>query len=155
MPRGGLQIASFLVRWGSIAGMAFAAFLFLNHAQFWARATSTSGVVVGEVSSMSTTRSGGRTVGSSYSVAPEVSFETASGETFTFLSAVGYGELLKYQRGQEIPVLYLASDPETARVYSLFELFVLPVVLFFFAGVFWIVGLVLQFASEGPTRKPD
>ena len=150
-----LKTASFLVRWGSIAGMVFAVYLFVNNAQFWVRASTAKGIVSSEAGSTSSTISGGRRVGTSVSYAPVVSFETASGEKFTFLSDIGYVDLLKYDRGEEIPVLYLESNPKSAKINSWFELFVLPVILFCFAGVFWGVGLLIQFLAEGAPKKAE
>jgi hypothetical protein len=153
MPKSGVRVAGFLVRWISLAGLAFAVFTFINNAQFWLRSASSMGTVIGEASSMSTSIRGGRTIGTSVSFAPKVSFQTATGETVSFLSDVGYGELLKYKRGEEIPVLYLPGDPETAKVNSFFQMFVLPVILFGFCAVFWGIGIVMRAMTEDTPKE--
>lgn len=148
-----LKVLQFLVRWGGLATMALAIFFFVSNTIFWIRAESTTGIVVGE-HGMSATLSGAhRHIPGGTAYAPLVSFETESGEEITFLSNIGYGKGINYGTNVEVSVLYLASNPQGAKVKSYLELFGLPVVLFLFGGVFWIVGVFMQFLSEPANSK--
>ena len=148
-----LNILQFLVRWGSLATMALAIFFFVSNAFFWVRAESATGIVIGEKAMEQTLSGSRRNISSPPAYAPFVRFKTASGEEVTFLSNVGYGKGLNYGTDTEVAVLYLAGDPKAAKVKSYSELFGLPVVLFAFGGVFWLVGIFLQFLSEPAQKK--
>ena len=45
-----------------------------------------------------------------------------------------------------------STSPENAKFSSLQEMFMLPVILFVFGGVFLVVGIVIQFPAE-PSNK--
>ncbi len=139
----------YIFRWGGIATMAFAIYLFASNAFFWIRADSTIGAVVAQ-QQMETPRN--LTIQQSTyhekAYSPYIAFKTGDGEEITFLSNIGYGKNFAFNVGDKIPVLYLRSNPQTAMVNSLLEMFVLPLVLFGFGGVFWVVGIIAQFIAE-------
>jgi len=84
--------------------------------------------------------------------APVIRFQTADGKTVSIVSDVGYGENFAYRHGDEVTMLYLSADPQSAKIRSFFELIGLPFVLAGFAGVFWIVGLFAQFMYEANSK---
>lgn len=133
-----------VLRWGSVALMLFAVYTFASNAVFFLRAEATAGVVV----KLQAMKGSNRELNRAPAIAPTISFKTAAGDEVSFESDVGYGELLTYARGEEVPVLYSPSNPVDAKVYSLFELFVLPIILLAFCGVFWVVGIVVQYLAE-------
>jgi len=139
--------------WGSLATMAFAIYLIAGNAFFWVRAESVTGVVVAQKETITNRRdplqkSFKQIVRREVSYAPYIKFKTGTGEEVTFLSNIGYGKNFAFHSGDKVPVLYLSSDPASAKVNSLLEMFALPLVLFVFGGIFWIVSIVVQYLAE-------
>jgi hypothetical protein len=146
------KIFSRLFRWLGIAAVAFAAFLLASNIVFWIRADTAVGIVTKQEVIKDT---GTPSVYREKAYAPVISFENLDGETITVTSDVGYGEHFAYTNGDEVPLLYLASDPQSARIRSIFELIGLPVVLAGFGFVFWIVGIFVQFMSEMNAKQAE
>ena len=148
-----LKIAHYIFRWGGIATMVFSVYLFSSNAIFWVRAEATTGTVVGQ-EQMEGIRQPSNKMRryQEKAYAPYITFSTEAGKKHTFLSNIGYGKHFAFRKGDKVPVLYLPSSPQTAKVKSLLDLFVLPLVLFGFGGVFWLVGIFMQFMAE-PSKK--
>lgn len=146
-----LTIMHYLFRWGGLAGMAFAMYALADNTLFFFRADTATGTVLRQTA-MKAHRTN---VWSETAYAPFISFKTKDGQAFTFLSNVGYGKQFAFHDGDEVPVIYRPDDPESAKIYSLFELFGLPVVLFVFGGVFWLCGIFVQFIAEHKGKDPN
>ena len=131
--------------------MAYAVYLLASNTYFFIAAETAVGTVIGQVEMERPDRRYER----AKAHAPYIGFKTTSGDEITFLSNVGYGEQFAFHSGDEIPVIYHADDPQSARVYSLFELFGLPVVAFVFGGIFWLCSFVVQFFAEHEPKDPD
>jgi hypothetical protein len=145
------KIFSRLFRWLGIAAVAFAAYLLVSNIVFWIRAES----AVGTVTRQEMMKETGTDIYREKAYAPVFTFQTADGEAVEVVSDVGYGEHFAYSQGDEVPLLYLASDPQSARIRSIFELIGLPVVLAGFGFVFWVVGIFAQFMFEMNARQAE
>ena len=134
------HVMHILFRWGGWAGIALSLYLLVGNVVFYVQSQQAVGVVM-------TTERGDRSPGTqSFAYFPVVSFNLPDGRTVEFQSKFGHGELLAYQTGDEVPVWYVASNPdETAKVASYFDLFGFPFLMFVFGGVFWVCGKLVQF----------
>ncbi|HSM40147.1 MAG TPA: DUF3592 domain-containing protein [Afifellaceae bacterium] len=146
------RIFSRLFRWLGIAAVGFAAFLLVSNIVFWIRAVSAVGIVTRQEVMKHT---GSPSVYREPAYAPVITFQTAGGETVEVISDVGFGEHFAYTDGDEVSLLYLSSDPQSARIRSIFELIGLPVVLAGLGFVFWVVGIFAQFMSEMSARQAE
>ena len=146
------RIFSRLFRWLGIAAVAFAAFLLVSNIVFWIRAESAVGTVTRQEVMKQT---GTTNIYRENAYAPVITFQTADGEAVEVVSDVGFGEHFAYTDGDEVNLLYLSSDPQSARIRSFFELIGLPVVLAGFGFVFWVVGIFAQFMSEMNAKQAE
>lgn len=145
------RIFSRLFRWLGIAAVAFAVFLLVSNIVFWIRAES----AVGTITRQEVMKQTGTDIYRENAYAPVITFQAADGEVVEVVSDVGYGEHFAYRDGDEVNLLYLASDPQSARIRSILELIGLPVVLAGFGFVFWVVGIFAQFMFEMSAKQAE
>lgn len=70
---------------------------------------------------------------------PEVSFKTKDNQDIVFSSNMG-SSYIAYDEGDNVPVLYLPEKPYGAKIDSLGELYVGPIVISFLALIFGGIG---------------
>jgi hypothetical protein len=99
-----------------------------------AAALSTTGVVIGFAREMG--RSG-------YLYYPQVEFRLASGQPVRFQSAVGSSRA-GFSVGQQVKVLYSASNPQEAEIDGLPSMWLLPGCMIGMGLIFTIIGFILS-----------
>lgn len=70
---------------------------------------------------------------------PVVSFKTEKGQTVVFISRVA-SRPPAYRRGEVVRVVYDRSNPQNARIYGYFELYLLPTIFGGIGSVFFLLG---------------
>ena len=123
------------LRWISVLMILAAAGAFAWEWHFVTHAIKAQGKIVrNELRS-----SGGRHAGMLYH--PVFTFRDAHGSVYTVESGTGTGQP-DYEVGETVPVLYLADQPARAQIDSLFSIWGMTLIIFLFAVLLWIVGVV-------------
>src|SRR5713226_4856670 len=113
------------------AGMLVGAiFLYQSTSSFLAQATKTDGTVVDLEQSRSN---------DSTTYKPVVNFIDQKGETIKFTSSSGSNPP-SYSKGEKVEVLYLAAEPQKAKINGFFSLWGGPIILGGMGGVFFLIG---------------
>jgi hypothetical protein len=96
----------------------------------------------------------------SKSFAPTFTFVDGSGLTNSVESNLSYGSVDHYRIGERVPVIYRSSNPQSARIDSFAEHWLLPIMTFGFAAVVLISIPIrnkwLEFRTgnkQAPTRS--
>lgn len=138
-----IKIFFHVIIWGSLALMAFAAYMIVDNAYFWMRAESATAVIIDykttEESLSKEARDRHEIPGTIYT--PYLMFKTATNQEVRFLSQVEFHETSEFKIGDEMPILYFPSDPQSAKNDNLFQLFGGPILMFLFFGFFWGIYL--------------
>ncbi len=72
---------------------------------------------------------------------PVVTFTTESGETFTTVGEVGSSSYFDYEIGEQVDVRYLTDNPETAKLSSFTQMWLVPVVALVLGMLFIAAGI--------------
>jgi len=86
----------------------------------------------------------------SYSYRPIVVFETASGEAVEFISSTGSNPP-RYSKGEKVEVLYLPSEPQSAKMKGFFSLWGVALILGGVGSITLLSGGIPLLAMK---RKP-
>jgi Protein of unknown function (DUF3592) len=76
------------------------------------------------------------------SYAPTFRFRDAAGVQHTVSSAVSESPPA-YHVGDKVPVLYISSDPQSARIDSFWQIWALPILTAIGGGIFLLIGLIV------------
>ena len=117
--------------------------LYLNTRSFLGEALRTRGIVVDLVASQSD---------HSTTYAPTVQFKTPAGETIEFTSSTSSNPTA-YNQGEIVEVLYLAGQPQGARINGFFSLWGGGVIVGSLGGIFFLVGAILFLVPVMSGRK--
>ena len=120
-------------------------FVYKNNVSFIESAIETEGTVVDLVRSRSNDSS-------SYYYKPVVNFKTEKGESIEFTSTTGSNPAA-YSKGETVQILYLATEPQSAKIKGFFSLWGTVIILGGIGGVFFLVGLTIFLASMFKDRK--
>ncbi len=74
--------------------------------------------------------------------APTFRFRDSVGVQHTVSSAVGESPPA-YHVGDKVPVLYIRSDPQDARIDSFWQVWALPILAAIGGGIFLLIGLIM------------
>ena len=130
------------VGFGMLIGGFFA---YQNTQSFIEKATSTEGVVTELIRSRSSDSE-------SYYYKPVFTFTTLSGESIEIISSTGSNPP-SYSEGEIVKVLYLQSEPQSARIDGFASLWLLPLILGAMGGIFFLVGISILLFSTLQKRK--
>ena len=131
-----------IVGLGLLIGSIFA---YQNSKSFIEGATTTEGVVTELIRSRSSDSN------SDY-YKPVFEFMTSKGETVEIISSTGSNPP-SYSEGEKIKILYMPSDPQSAKIDSFTSLWLLPLILAIIGGVFFIIGGLLVIMIKLKNKK--
>ncbi len=72
---------------------------------------------------------------------PLVTFTDRSGQSFTFLGSIGSSSSSSYTEGEHVSVRYLEGKPETAKIASFMQMWLIVAIPFVIAIIFLLVGI--------------
>ena len=122
-------------------------FIYKNNVAFIESAIETDGTVVELVRVRSSDSS-------SYYYKPVVNFKTENGELTEFISSTGSNPA-SYSKGEQVKILYLATDPQSAKIKGFFSIWGAAIILGGIGCVFFLVGLTMFLTSMFKNRKVE
>jgi len=119
-------------------------FLYQNTMEFLAAAVKTDGVVVDLVRSRSS---------DSTTYAPTIRFKTTNGTMIEFTSSTSSNPP-SYSRGELVAIIYLADDPDKAKINSFFSLWGGAVIVGVLGTAFFLIGFgIIIFGIRKQKKK--
>ena len=119
----------------TVVGLAFLIgtfFIYKNSMSFVGSAIEAQGTVVELVRE----RSGNN---NSYNYKPVVKYKTSEGKMIEFTSTTGSNPA-SYSVDEKVPVLYLAAEPQSAKIKSFFSLWGAVLIVGGFGSIFFLIG---------------
>lgn len=124
-----------------------------NTQQFTQKALKAEGTVIDLIESRSSSSSSNHS-SSGYTYAPKVQFATEQGQAITFITSSSSNPP-SYNVDEKVEVLYLADQPNAAKINGYFDLWGGATILGILGSVFFAIGAGIMLFSHFSSRKKN